>query len=218
MTHPPRPKPETAELRPCPFCDKPLRVGSRKINPHARCVTEDCYGAKMPVVNLDDPRSVAAWNTRAGACAQEAPEPSDGCFEMLWAWFEKRRDDMGWERDGLSADDFRQMLDEHEANLTSPQKVKISGEMIEAAAKAIVSASFADDETPPWEAYEPHARAALKAAFEAALHHQMTPTEIEAQRQSWVRGMTARCEHGVVDFEQCPQCRRSQEASEKGEA
>lgn len=31
--------------------------------------------------------------------------------------------------------------------------------------------------------------------------------EVEAQRQSWVRGMTARCEHGEVDFEQCPQCR-----------
>lgn len=39
----------------------------------------------------------------------------------------------------------------------------------------------------------------------------MTPEEREkmyaAQRESWVRGMTARCEHGVVDFEQCPDCR-----------
>jgi hypothetical protein len=33
---------------------------------------------------------------------------------------------------------------------------------------------------------------------------QMTPAEIEAQHQSWVRGMTARCEHGEVHFEQCP--------------
>lgn len=29
----------------------------------------------------------------------------------------------------------------------------------------------------------------------------------DAQRESWVRGMTARCEHGVLDFEQCPKCR-----------
>lgn len=30
----------------------------------------------------------------------------------------------------------------------------------------------------------------------------------EAQRRSFVRGMTARCEHGVIDFEQCAECRR----------
>lgn len=39
----------------------------------------------------------------------------------------------------------------------------------------------------------------------------MTPEQQEAmlaeQRKSWVRGMTARCEHGMVDFEQCPDCR-----------
>lgn len=37
--------------------------------------------------------------------------------------------------------------------------------------------------------------------------HTMTPDEVEAQRQSWVRGMTARCEHGELDFEQCAKCR-----------
>lgn len=40
----------------------------------------------------------------------------------------------------------------------------------------------------------------------------MTPEQreemFEEQRQSWVRGMTARCEHGVLDFEQCPECRK----------
>ena len=35
----------------------------------------------------------------------------------------------------------------------------------------------------------------------------MTDAEIQAQRESWVRGMTTPCEHGVVDFEQCPDCR-----------
>lgn len=47
----------------------------------------------------------------------------------------------------------------------------------------------------------------LDELLDVAQIHQMTPAEIEAQRQSWVRGMTARCEHGEVDFEQCPQCR-----------
>jgi hypothetical protein len=28
---------------------------------------------------------------------------------------------------------------------------------------------------------------------------------LEAQRQSWLRGMKP-CEHGKIDFEQCPQC------------
>jgi hypothetical protein len=48
----------------------------------------------------------------------------------------------------------------------------------------------------------------LNEMLDAAQIHEMTPAEIEAQRQSWVRGMTARCEHGEVDFEQCPECIR----------
>ena len=28
-----------------------------------------------------------------------------------------------------------------------------------------------------------------------------------AQRESYVRGMTTPCEHGVLDFEQCGDCR-----------
>ena len=47
----------------------------------------------------------------------------------------------------------------------------------------------------------------LKDLLRKAAQHRMTPEEIEAQRQSWVRGMTTPCEHGVVDFEQCPKCR-----------
>jgi len=38
-----------------------------------------------------------------------------------------------------------------------------------------------------------------------AIDHTMTPAEIEAQRQSYMRAM-APCEHGVADFEECPQC------------
>ena len=37
----------------------------------------------------------------------------------------------------------------------------------------------------------------------------------DAQRASWVRGMTARCEHGIADFEQCGEC-RSRALSEGG--
>lgn len=53
----------------------------------------------------------------------------------------------------------------------------------------------------------------LYRQIEAAMKHvnAMTPEEREAmyaaQRESWVRGMTARCEHGELDFEQCVQCR-----------
>jgi hypothetical protein len=55
---------ELNRLEPCPFCGKPLYVRN-SVNPHARCKTEGCFGAKMPVVNLDVPSDVAAWNTRA---------------------------------------------------------------------------------------------------------------------------------------------------------
>jgi hypothetical protein len=47
----------------------------------------------------------------------------------------------------------------------------------------------------------------LNEMLEAAQIHQMTPAEIDEQRKSWARGMTARCEHGELDFEQCPECR-----------
>lgn len=30
-----------------------------------------------------------------------------------------------------------------------------------------------------------------------------------AQRASWIRAFTTGCEHGVLDFEQCPQCRKA---------
>lgn len=39
----------------------------------------------------------------------------------------------------------------------------------------------------------------------------MSPEEyeamMEAQKASFVRGMLAKCEHGELDFEQCPKCR-----------
>lgn len=50
-------------------------------------------------------------------------------------------------------------------------------------------------------------RPTLDELLELNKTYTMTPEEIEAQRQSWVRGMTACCEHGILDFEQCPDCR-----------
>ena len=47
----------------------------------------------------------------------------------------------------------------------------------------------------------------LEEMLDAAQIHRMTPAEVEAQRQSWVRGMTTPCEHGELDFEQCQKCR-----------
>lgn len=46
----------------------------------------------------------------------------------------------------------------------------------------------------------------LQEMLEVAQIHQMTAAEIEAQRKSFIRGMTTPCEHGELDFEQCPQC------------
>jgi hypothetical protein len=47
--------------------------------------------------------------------------------------------------------------------------------------------------------------------FRHAASHKMTELEIAEQRKSWVRGMTIGCEHGVLDFETCPQCRGHQQ-------
>lgn len=57
-------------LRPCPFCGtKPTALirgnGEKAPNPKARCLTEDCMGARLPVICLDIPSDVDAWNKRA---------------------------------------------------------------------------------------------------------------------------------------------------------
>jgi hypothetical protein len=57
--------PSRRTLLPCPFCGKDLYLKRGKINPTAYCVTEECPSSRMSAVNLDDTRSIAAWNTRA---------------------------------------------------------------------------------------------------------------------------------------------------------
>lgn len=49
----------------------------------------------------------------------------------------------------------------------------------------------------------------LDEMLDAAQIHQMTPEEIEAQKASWVRGTSTPCEHGVLNFEECPECRKA---------
>lgn len=48
----------------------------------------------------------------------------------------------------------------------------------------------------------------LQELLDKAKDHVMTKEEIQAQRESWVRGMTGTCEHGEADFEQCAECRK----------
>jgi len=50
-------------------------------------------------------------------------------------------------------------------------------------------------------------REALEALLVAARNYEMTEADTQAQRESWVKGMTTPCEHGVLDFETCADCR-----------
>lgn len=58
-------EPGEGELLPCPFCGNALDVRRRKSNPYARCATEGCKGKQLPLLNLDLPDDIAAWNRRA---------------------------------------------------------------------------------------------------------------------------------------------------------
>lgn len=65
------------ELLPCPFCGQALRRKIGRINPMAKCVTEDCVvAAKMSVINLDDPLEVELWNTRVPQLVATAQPPT----------------------------------------------------------------------------------------------------------------------------------------------
>ena len=50
--------------------------------------------------------------------------------------------------------------------------------------------------------------AKAQARFDALSPEQQSAHR-EAQRQSFVRAMTTRCEHGELDFEQCIECREA---------
>lgn len=79
-----------------------------------------------------------------------------------------------------------------------------------AAEMAVDLATFERLEPPAPSAAGPLGLEALireAAARYTALTDAERAAHDAAQRASWVRGMTARCEHGVLDFEQCGQCR-----------
>lgn len=58
--------------------------------------------------------------------------------------------------------------------------------------------------TPDWELNELLAKAG--AAYDAMTPEQKAELH-EAQKKSWVRAFTIPCEHGWLDFEDCPECR-----------
>jgi len=62
---------------PCPFCGHPLHVVARKSNPYACCKTEGCKGKQLPLLNIDQPDDVAAWNRRAAQSGQRAGVAED---------------------------------------------------------------------------------------------------------------------------------------------
>lgn len=81
---------------------------------------------------------------------------SDGCFDMLWQWFTERRgaDDMRANAadGGLSADDFKQMLDEHELNIMAPQPVTVAqGKPDRLAVAMEIWHRFAPESVIEWE-------------------------------------------------------------------
>jgi len=80
--------PERPHLEPCPFCGNPLKEEWRKFNPHARCVTENCKGKQLPLLNLDQQDDIDRWNTRGGvlrsapASGEELQKPFNPVAEL----------------------------------------------------------------------------------------------------------------------------------------
>lgn len=68
-------------LEPCPFCGQPLTVRWRRSNPKASCQTAECWGGKLPVLPLDVPCFVAAWNKRPSA--NELKQVRQGFYEGI---------------------------------------------------------------------------------------------------------------------------------------
>src|SRR6185312_489693 len=76
------------------------------------------------------------------------------------------------------------------ASPAAQKPVEPSAEMVEAAAKAIVGCSFAEDENAPdlWRGYVPHATAALKAAaLTRSPSVERVQVEIDAGRYRYLR-------------------------------
>lgn len=80
---------EVAEtLLPCPFCGVEPEVlirgaGEYAKNPKARCRTEECAGASLPVVCIDVPEQVEAWNRRDNTEIEKLRLAEEGAKEAF---------------------------------------------------------------------------------------------------------------------------------------
>lgn len=105
---------DQVELLACPFCGERSVILEKVANSHVstghhwRAKCEECWASSHGSYHLDPQGAAKEWNTRA----------PDEHFNMLWKWFEERGaiDRYDWS-DGKSVDDFKAMLDEHEADL-----------------------------------------------------------------------------------------------------
>lgn len=52
----------------------------------------------------------------------------------------------------------------------------------------------------------------VEELYDVATIHQMTAAEILAQVKSLGRGLSDRCAHGALEFEQCPECRQARQS------
>lgn len=101
------------------------RSSAASVEAVARAIAQNGFGRPwddfLPINAHDTDQSDLIEYAQAALDAGSA----DGCFDMLWQWFTERRgaDDMRANAadGGLSADDFKQMLDEHELNIMPPQ-------------------------------------------------------------------------------------------------
>jgi len=66
--------PQSRYLAPCPFCGEVLKAQWDRPNPKARCHTAGCKAGQLPVLNLDQPNDVAAWNRRLSRSEPEAAQ------------------------------------------------------------------------------------------------------------------------------------------------
>jgi hypothetical protein len=81
MSNPTTPPQEVEELKPCPFCGVPLTIRHWS----GRCNTDGCWmSERRTAVPLDDPKQVAAWNTRT-------PPPPKERGEGRWDRLERAR-------------------------------------------------------------------------------------------------------------------------------
>lgn len=84
------PSDDPGHIKPCPFCGQDLDVRNTPNNPKARCRTEGCKGKQLPVLRIDDPSDIEAWNRRAAppAVAKDVA-PSDARLpppELTWLY------------------------------------------------------------------------------------------------------------------------------------